>query len=120
MWQARVAAVNAPHGTILETRHGMSTGRVDRRALRDWALSLTSVLLLVLAIRGIDGRLGGVVSSGLGDRSDAAVRHAGKQVGSLVGSAANAARDSTMGRAPLVGFAIAGIVLVIVMVRIHN
>jgi hypothetical protein len=88
-----------------------------RRGLREVLMSAGTVLILLMVLIGTDDRVREQVSMRLSARPSAQLTSVARQVGDLTNVITHAAREQSIGHAPLLIFTLAAAVLVLFMLR---
>ncbi len=91
--------------------------RFNRHQVRQCGLSIASFLLLLFALMAIDDRIGEQVSLRAKHWSAIELGEGGAQIQRAMGDAIAIARDQALDHTPLVVFTVAGLVLLIFMLR---
>jgi hypothetical protein len=88
-----------------------------RRAFREALMSAGTVVILLLVLIAFDDRVRDQVMRRVVAHPAMELASAGRQVGDLTTAIAQAARDQSLGHAPLLIFTLAAAVLVLFMLR---
>ena len=98
-------------------RNGNCDTRVMRRHVREALMSVGTVVILLLVLIAFDDRVRDHVSRRALTYPSVELASAGRQVSDLATVIAKAARDQSLGHAPLLIFTLAAGVLVLLMLR---
>ena len=92
---------------------------LNRRAVNDAAISLSTLVVLLLALVAIDDRVREQIALRVSAGPAAQISDLGSRAGDVVSIVAVAARNQSIEHAPLMIFALAAVVLVLFMLRIQ-
>jgi hypothetical protein len=98
-------------------RNGNCEERVMRRVFREALMSAGTVAILLLVLVSADDRVRDQISQRVAARPSVELASAGRQLSDLTTVIVGAARDQSLGHAPLLIFTLAAAVLVLFMLR---
>ena len=98
-------------------RNGNCEDRIMRRAFREALMSAGTVAILLLVLVAADDRVRDQISRRVVTRPTAELASAGRQLSDFTTVIVSAARDQSLGHAPLLIFTLAAAVLVLFMLR---
>ena len=98
-------------------RNGLCEDQIMRRGFREVLMSIGTMAILLLVLVAADDRVRDQMSRRFVAHPTVALASAGRQFSDVTGVIASAARDQSLGHAPLLIFTLAAAVLVLFMLR---